>query len=137
MLIWWDPPCCPASNFALQRCAPHILLRLVLPQVLQQEEARYNSADLNIAYKMSVDEYQRLCPFAEALEENWGKPPGAASVCRQTERCQLCHCAEALSCRGCRCQFWWPLSCRRSSLSLLQLGAMLQAGSPFTWNTLS
>lgn len=25
---------------------------------------------------MSVDEYQKLCPYAEALEENWGKPPG-------------------------------------------------------------
>jgi hypothetical protein len=25
---------------------------------------------------MSVDEYQKLCPYSEALEENWGKPPG-------------------------------------------------------------
>jgi magnesium chelatase subunit H len=41
-----------------------------------QDEAKFNSADLNIAYKMSVDEYQKLCPYAEALEENWGKPPG-------------------------------------------------------------
>jgi magnesium chelatase subunit H len=23
-----------------------------------------------------VDEYQRLCEYSEALEENWGKPPG-------------------------------------------------------------
>ncbi len=75
---------------------PHILLPLASRQVLQQEEARYNSADLNIAYKMSVDEYQRLCPFAEALEENWGKPPGAASVCRHGAGCQLCHSREAL-----------------------------------------
>ena len=45
-------------------------------QILNQEEARYNSADMNIAYRMSVDEYQQLCPYAEALEENWGKPPG-------------------------------------------------------------
>lgn len=27
-----------------------------------QAEAKFNSADLNIAYKMSVDEYQKLCP---------------------------------------------------------------------------
>ena len=47
-------------------------------QILNQEEARYNSADMNIAYRMSVDEYQQLCPYAEALEENWGKPPGRA-----------------------------------------------------------
>jgi len=45
-------------------------------QVLNQTEARYNSADMNIAYRMNVDEYQKLCPYAEALEENWGKPPG-------------------------------------------------------------
>lgn len=45
-------------------------------QVLNQEEARYNSADMNIAYRMSVDEYQNLCTYAEELEENWGKPPG-------------------------------------------------------------
>jgi magnesium chelatase subunit H len=44
--------------------------------VLQQEDAKYNSADLNVAYKMDVAEYQRLCPYAQALEENWGKPPG-------------------------------------------------------------
>ncbi|GIL68377.1 hypothetical protein Vafri_21675 [Volvox africanus] len=25
---------------------------------------------------MKVDEYQRLCEYSEALEENWGKPPG-------------------------------------------------------------
>ena len=107
---------------------PHILLPLASRQVLQQEEARYNSADLNIAYKMSVDEYQRLCPFAEALEENWGKPPGAASVCRHGAGCQLCHSREALTgpSQRARCQ---PLSCRRSCLCLLQLGAVLHAGS--------
>ena len=32
---------------------------------------------MNVAYRMNVDEYQRLCPYADALEENWGKPPGA------------------------------------------------------------
>ncbi|KAI7837358.1 hypothetical protein COHA_008797 [Chlorella ohadii] len=48
----------------------------LIKSVLTQDEAKFNSADLNIAYKMSVDEYQKLCPYAEALEENWGKPPG-------------------------------------------------------------
>ena len=23
-----------------------------------------------------MQEYQKLCEYAEALEENWGKPPG-------------------------------------------------------------
>ncbi|KAK9814827.1 hypothetical protein WJX72_012187 [[Myrmecia] bisecta] len=48
----------------------------LINSVLNQEEARFNSADLNVAYRMPVDEYQRLCPYAEYLEENWGKPPG-------------------------------------------------------------
>lgn len=43
---------------------------------LQAKEARFNSADLNIAYRMPVSEYQQLCEYSEALEENWGKPPG-------------------------------------------------------------
>lgn len=49
----------------------------LIKSVLNDAEARFNSADLNVAYKMSVSEYQKLCPYAEALEENWGKPPGA------------------------------------------------------------
>jgi magnesium chelatase subunit H len=44
--------------------------------VLQAKEAKFNSADLNIAYRMPVAEYQQLCEYSEALEENWGKPPG-------------------------------------------------------------
>jgi magnesium chelatase subunit H len=48
----------------------------LIKSVLNDDEARFNSADLNIAYKMPVAEYQKLCPYAEALEENWGKPPG-------------------------------------------------------------
>lgn len=46
----------------------------LMQSVLNDPEAKYNSADLNVAYKMKVDEYQKLCPYAEALEENWGKP---------------------------------------------------------------
>jgi magnesium chelatase subunit H len=44
--------------------------------VLNDSEARFNSADLNIAYKMSVDEYYKKCDYATALEENWGPAPG-------------------------------------------------------------
>lgn len=44
--------------------------------ILNDEEAKFNSADLNVAYKMSVDEYYKKCEYAEALEENWGKAPG-------------------------------------------------------------
>lgn len=48
----------------------------LIKSVLNDSEAKFNSNDLNVAYRMKVDEYQRLCPYAEALEENWGKPPG-------------------------------------------------------------
>ncbi|KAK9822197.1 hypothetical protein WJX81_002621 [Elliptochloris bilobata] len=48
----------------------------LMQSVLNDPEAKYNSADLNVAYKMPVAEYQRLCPYADALEENWGPPPG-------------------------------------------------------------
>ena len=54
--------------------------RALIETVLNAEEAQFNSEELNVAYKMSVEEYQRLCPYAEDLEENWGKPPGTLNT---------------------------------------------------------
>ena len=34
-------------------------------------------ATANVAYRMSVDEYRRLCPFADDIEAEWGPAPGA------------------------------------------------------------
>eukprot|EP00199_Chlamydomonas_sp_CCMP681_P000031 CAMPEP_0119108716 /NCGR_PEP_ID=MMETSP1180-20130426/15618_1 /TAXON_ID=3052 ORGANISM="Chlamydomonas cf sp, Strain CCMP681" /NCGR_SAMPLE_ID=MMETSP1180 /ASSEMBLY_ACC=CAM_ASM_000741 /LENGTH=1404 /DNA_ID=CAMNT_0007094367 /DNA_START=16 /DNA_END=4230 /DNA_ORIENTATION=+ len=48
----------------------------LIQSVLTSKDAKFNSSDLNVAYRMKVDEYQRLCEYSEALEENWGKPPG-------------------------------------------------------------
>jgi magnesium chelatase subunit H len=31
----------------------------------------------NVCYRMSVDEYRRLCPYAAEIEEEWGRAPGA------------------------------------------------------------
>ncbi|HEX8707090.1 MAG TPA: cobaltochelatase subunit CobN [Pyrinomonadaceae bacterium] len=31
----------------------------------------------NVAYRMSVDEYSRLCPYVEEIEAEWGRAPGA------------------------------------------------------------
>lgn len=31
----------------------------------------------NVAYKMSAEEYMRLCPYAKEIESEWGKAPGA------------------------------------------------------------
>merc|ERR1719510_122658 len=33
-------------------------------------------SELNVEYRMSVEEYKELCPFSEDLHENWGPPPG-------------------------------------------------------------
>lgn len=45
-------------------------------EVLHDAEAQYNSPELNIAYRMSVEEYERLTPYQERLHESWGPPPG-------------------------------------------------------------
>ncbi|MBW4549983.1 MAG: magnesium chelatase subunit H [Aphanocapsa sp. GSE-SYN-MK-11-07L] len=45
-------------------------------EVLHDAQAQYSSPELNIAYKMGVQEYEALTPFSERLEESWGKPPG-------------------------------------------------------------
>lgn len=33
-------------------------------------------APANVAYRMSAEEYRRLCPYAREVEEEWGPPPG-------------------------------------------------------------
>lgn len=48
----------------------------LIEEVIHDKEAQFSSPNLNVAYKMSVREYQKLTPYATALEENWGKPPG-------------------------------------------------------------
>ena len=45
--------------------------------VLKDPEALEGSPELAIAHRMSVAEYERLTPYSERLEENWGKPPGS------------------------------------------------------------
>jgi magnesium chelatase subunit H len=45
-------------------------------EVLHDAQAQYNSPELNIAYRMSVREYEALTPYQERLHESWGPPPG-------------------------------------------------------------
>ncbi len=45
-------------------------------EVLQNAQAQYNSPELNVAYKMSVAEYEKLTPYQEKLHASWGPPPG-------------------------------------------------------------
>ncbi|KAH7666995.1 CobN/magnesium chelatase protein [Dioscorea alata] len=48
----------------------------LIEDVIHDKEAKFSSPNLNVAYKMSVREYRSLTPYASALEESWGKPPG-------------------------------------------------------------
>jgi magnesium chelatase subunit H len=42
----------------------------------QRSRGTAGCPELAIAHRMSVEEYERLTPYSERLEENWGKPPG-------------------------------------------------------------
>ena len=48
----------------------------LMEAVIHDAQAQYASPELNVAYRMSVEQYERLTPYSERLEENWGKPPG-------------------------------------------------------------
>jgi len=50
---------------------------LLIEEVIHDKEAKYNSPDLNIAYRMGVREYERLTPYHKDLEESWGRPRGS------------------------------------------------------------
>ena len=50
------------------------------PERLREILLEGNSAEFgmlaNVAYRMSVDEYRRLCPYVDDIEREWGRAPG-------------------------------------------------------------
>lgn len=48
----------------------------LLEELLHDKEARISSPELNVAYRMPIDEYTTVCDYQENLHENWGPPPG-------------------------------------------------------------
>lgn len=48
----------------------------IMESVLNDPEAKISSPELNVAYRMSTDEYYEKTPYAKDLEENWGPAPG-------------------------------------------------------------
>ncbi len=48
----------------------------LMEAVIHDAQAQLASPELNVAYKMSVMEYERLTPYYESLKENWGDAPG-------------------------------------------------------------
>jgi magnesium chelatase subunit H len=45
-------------------------------EVLHDAQAQYSSPELNIAYRMSVPEYERFTPYYPEIEKSWGPAPG-------------------------------------------------------------
>lgn len=72
------------------------------PNPQPRQEARLSSPELNIEYRMPVDEYQRLTPYASELEENWGPPPGSVLHILQ------CLCMYVYVCRCILCRSGGP-----------------------------
>ncbi|MBD2480495.1 magnesium chelatase subunit H [Planktothrix sp. FACHB-1365] len=52
----------------------------LMQEVIHDATAQYQSPELNIAYRMSVTEYERLTPYYDRLNENWGPPPGTLNT---------------------------------------------------------
>ncbi|MGJ3248995.1 MAG: magnesium chelatase subunit H [Elainellaceae cyanobacterium] len=48
----------------------------LMQMVIHDAQAQYSSPELNIAYRMSVPEYESLTPYHKRLEDNWGAAPG-------------------------------------------------------------
>ncbi|HEY9619529.1 MAG TPA: magnesium chelatase subunit H [Crinalium sp.] len=48
----------------------------LMQMVIHDAQAQYSSPELNIAYRMSVPEYEALTPYHKRLEESWGPAPG-------------------------------------------------------------
>lgn len=53
--------------------------KALMEAVLSDPEALAGAPELAIAHRMSVEEYERLTPYSERLEENWGKPPATST----------------------------------------------------------
>lgn len=48
----------------------------LMQAVIHDAQAQYSSPELNIAYQMTIPEYERLTPYYKRLEESWGTAPG-------------------------------------------------------------
>ncbi|MBW4465753.1 MAG: magnesium chelatase subunit H [Pegethrix bostrychoides GSE-TBD4-15B] len=48
----------------------------LMEAVIHDAQAQYSSPELNVAYRMSVPEYETLTPYHHRLEESWGAAPG-------------------------------------------------------------
>lgn len=61
-------------TLSAHRCC--ILLCVLPHSCAATRENRIDSPEMNVQYRMSVQEYEELTPYAGDLVENWGKAPG-------------------------------------------------------------
>lgn len=47
-----------------------------LREMLLAGNSETSNSIANVAYRMSVDEYRKLCPFVDEIEKEWGAAPG-------------------------------------------------------------
>lgn len=110
---------CPKTPEVLD----HTVTCFLFMQILNDKEARYNSADMNVAYRMGVDEYQRLCPYAGELEANWGKAPGQSQLPLLHLYALHCPCIQGTGCLSTlrtSSQHWW-LQCLMDLVALVPI----------------
>ncbi|HVG21470.1 MAG TPA: cobaltochelatase subunit CobN [Blastocatellia bacterium] len=48
-----------------------------LREILLEGNSSEYGTTANVAYRMTVDEYRRLCPYVDDIEREWGRAPGA------------------------------------------------------------
>jgi magnesium chelatase subunit H len=48
-----------------------------LREMLLEGNSNESGTIANVAYRMSVDEYRKLCPYVDDIEREWGRAPGA------------------------------------------------------------
>ncbi|HXG66482.1 MAG TPA: cobaltochelatase subunit CobN [Blastocatellia bacterium] len=51
-----------------------------LRELLLNGNASEHGTIANVAYRMSVDEYRRLCPYVNDIEREWGRAPGVINA---------------------------------------------------------
>ena len=54
--------------------------KALMMEVINDADAQYSSPELNVAYRMSVEEYERLTPYHERLHDSWGPAPGSLNT---------------------------------------------------------
>ncbi len=56
----------------------------LLREMLIGGNADHFASTANVAYRMSADEYRRLCPYVDEIEKDWGASPGQVNSFEET-----------------------------------------------------